>query len=61
MSLPITLRIGILKCKLKDSDYKAIKYAEGVFTEEEYAPIRAERQALRDEINKLELELNNMQ
>ena len=55
------VKIDILKLKLQESDYKAIKYAEGILTEEEYAPIRTERQALRDEINRLELELNNMQ
>ena len=43
-----------LKEQLSASDYKAIKFAEGWITEEEYAPIRAARQALRDEINRLE-------
>ena len=36
------------------TDYQAIKYAEGQLTEEEYAPIKAQRQAWRDEINLLE-------
>ena len=31
---------------------------EGILTAEEYAPIKAERQAIRDEINRLEQELN---
>ena len=39
------------------SDYKAIKYAEGLISEVDYAPIKAERQALRDRINELEKEL----
>ena len=52
------LKIDILKLKLQETDYKAIKYAEGLLTEEEYAPIKAERQLMRDEINRLE-ELNN--
>ena len=43
MKVSTSLRIEILKCKLNDSDYKAIKYAEGILTEEEYAPIKAER------------------
>ena len=43
---------------LFDSDYKAIKYAEGYYTEEEYNPIRYERQSYRNRINKLEEELN---
>lgn len=49
-----TARIGELKRLLRDSDYKAIKYAEGVLTAEEYAHAKAERQAYRDEINALE-------
>ena len=53
------LKIDVLKLQLQQSDYKAIKYAEGLFTEEEYAPIKAERQAMRDDINRLEAELAN--
>ena len=34
-----------LKKNLSDTDYKAIKYAEGFITEEDYAPIKAQRQA----------------
>lgn len=51
------LQIIGLKQQLQQSDYKAIKYAEGLLTEEEYAPIKAERQRMRDEINRLEAEL----
>lgn len=47
-------RIAELKSKLSKTDYQAIKYAEGQITEEEYAPIKAQRQAWRDEINLLE-------
>lgn len=47
-------RIGELKRLLRESDYKAIKYAEGVLTAEEYAPVKAERQVYRKEINELE-------
>ncbi|MBQ4091537.1 MAG: hypothetical protein IJC64_04405 [Clostridia bacterium] len=43
-----------LKVRLAESDYKAIKYAEGFITEPEYAPIRAERQAWRERIGALE-------
>lgn len=50
-------RINYLKAKLAETDYKAIKYAEGEITEEEYAPIREERRAWRDEINELEAQL----
>lgn len=50
-------RIEILKDELASTDYKAIKYAEGWLTDEEYAPIKAERQAIRDEINILESQM----
>lgn len=46
-----------LKAQLQATDYKAIKYAEGLISEADYAPIKAERQALRDRINELEKEL----
>lgn len=49
--------IELLKVELSATDYKAIKFAEGLISEEEYAHIRAERQALRDKINELEKEL----
>jgi hypothetical protein len=47
-------QIAALKQQLTDTDYKAIKYAEGWITEADYAPIKAERQALRGQINALE-------
>ena len=50
-------RISELKQLLAETDYRAIKYAEGYYTEEEYAPYKALRQSYRDEINKLEQEL----
>lgn len=46
-----------LKQKLEETDYKAIKYAEGLTSEEEYAETKALRQGWRDEINRLEGEL----
>jgi hypothetical protein len=46
--------IAELKAKLAATDYQAIKYAEGFFTDEEYAEMRAQRQAWRDRINELE-------
>ena len=46
-------RIEELKALLKDSDYRAIKYAEGFYTDEEYKPFKEQRQAYRDEINSL--------
>ena len=46
--------IATLKGYLSQTDYKAIKYAEGWITEEEYAETKAQRQAWRDRINELE-------
>ena len=43
-----------LKHKLTDTDYQAIKYAERQISEEEYQPIKEQRQAWRDKINELE-------
>ena len=48
------IEITQLKKLLSDTDYKAIKYAEGQISEEEYASVRAERQGYRDRINYLE-------
>lgn len=49
-------RISELKALLASTDYYAIKYVEGWISEEEYAPIKAQRQRWRDEINSLEAE-----
>lgn len=43
---------------LRASDYKAIKFAEGLISAEEYEPIKVARQQLRDRINQLEQQLN---
>jgi FtsZ-binding cell division protein ZapB len=48
------IEIFELKQKLYDTDYQAIKYAEGFLTEEEYAEMKAQRQAWRERINELE-------
>lgn len=50
-------RIGELKAELGATDYKALKYMEGWLTEEEYAPVKAQRQEFRDKINELEAQL----
>lgn len=47
-------RISELKMNLLSTDYKTLKYIDGLYTEEEWAAIKAERQAWRDEINALE-------
>ena len=46
-----------LKRKLRETDYKAIKYAEGELSAEEYAETKAQRKAWRAEINRLEVEI----
>lgn len=51
----IQAEIVDLKVRLRESDFKAIKFAEGELTIEEYAPIKAERKAWREQINELEL------
>lgn len=50
----IETEIESFKKMLNDTDYKAIKYAEGIIPEEEYKEIREQRQLWRNEINKLE-------
>lgn len=47
-------QIAMLKQNLDDTDYKAIKYAEGLISEQDYVEIKAQRQIWRDEINQLE-------
>ena len=57
ITLEIKLKIGELKRNLNKTDYQAIKYAEGLISEEEYAIIKTQRQAWRKEINTLESQL----
>ena len=51
---PVLEEIEELKGELSATDYKALKYMEGWLTQEEYAPIKAQRQQIRDRINELE-------
>ena len=53
----IQRKISEAKAKLSETDYQAIKYFEGFISDADYAPIKAQRQAWRDEINVLESEL----
>lgn len=50
--------IADLKTLLANSDYKAIKFAEGLISNEDYAQIKAQRQFWREEIGRLEIENN---
>lgn len=52
-------KIDETKEKLSQTDYQAIKYFEGFISEADYAPIKEQRQAWRDEINALEAELES--
>ena len=56
-AVTVEYKIEELKHKLTETDYKAIKYAEGLISEEEYAQTKALRQSWRDEINRLEQEV----
>lgn len=51
------VRIEELKEELKATDYISCKIAEGAATREEYADELAQRQRIRDEINRLEAEV----
>lgn len=53
----IQARINALRQLLSHTDYKAIKYSEGFYTDQEYSDIKKQRQRWRDEINELEAEL----
>lgn len=57
--IEINTKIDILKGQLAETDYKALKFIDGEFTEEEYAPIREERKNYRIKINELEKCLEN--
>lgn len=56
----IESEIRALKQILTQSDYKALKHADGALTDEEYESTRLERQELRDKINALEWELEGI-
>ena len=50
-------QINELRAKLHNSDYKAIKFAEGELTTEEFEPIKQQRKIWRSEINRLEKDI----
>ena len=47
--------------ELTASDFQAIKYAEGLYTEAEYKPIKETRQSYRDDINILRAKIRELQ
>lgn len=54
-------KICVLKQNLSRTDYQAQKFSDGALTEEEYASMRTQRQAWRDEINAAEEEIKSLQ
>lgn len=52
--------ITALKQLLTNSDYKALKYSEGLISDIEYAEIKTYRENLRAQINQLEEELTTL-
>ena len=58
--IEIERKIRILKKKLADTDYQAIKYAEGELSAEEYAETKEKRKEWRVEINRLQAELSEL-
>lgn len=50
--------IANLKKQLSDTDYKAIKFAEGEITPEDYLPIKNQRAEWRAKINKLQADFD---
>lgn len=49
--------IAICMQMLANTDYKALKHADGAITDDDYATTKAERQAWRDRINELQKQL----
>lgn len=53
----ICQEINSLKKKLIETDFKVHEFVDGYITEEEYAPIRSQRNEWRDRINLLQSQL----
>lgn len=49
--------INAFKQLLQNTDYKALKHADGVISDEDYADVLEERERFRARINELESEL----
>lgn len=49
--------ISAYKNLLQQTDYMAIKHADGALTPEEYGPMRAKREEWREAINQCEAQL----
>ena len=55
--IKVQQKINELKGKLRATDYKAIKFAEGEISAEEYETTKLLRKGWRSEINLLELQI----
>lgn len=53
----IESEINGYKILLEQTDYKALKHADGVLPDEEWEPVKAQREELRAKINACESEL----
>lgn len=52
--------IDTLKANLTSTDYKAIKFAEGLISDAEYLATKQEREAWRNQINTLETTVSSL-
>lgn len=50
--------IVALKSLLSDTDYKALKHADGAISDKEYEPVRKQREEWRKLINEYEEKIN---
>lgn len=50
----LNFAISVCKQNLKLTDYQAIKHSEGLISEEEYKPIKEQREEWRKQINDYE-------
>lgn len=53
----IEAEINGYKILLEQTDYKALKHADGVMPDEEWEPVKEQREKLRAKINACEAEL----
>ena len=57
----IQAEINAMKILLNQTDYKALKHADGVISDAEYAETAAQRNDWRQRINDLEAELEGVE
>ncbi len=56
----INLEMEEIQAKLNNTDYKTLKWMEGLLTDEEYNPTKEERISLRSRYNELEEEIRKI-